>query len=194
MFTRQLLLVLAGGLLVPTVALASPARTDVTARLYNAAQLPAEITKAALSVASRALGAGAVDVAWRNCDSTDACGMVPAPRELIVRLVRSRTAIREAAPFVLGEAAIDIGASLGVFATIYVDRVEWMAALSETDTAVLLGRAIAHELGHLLLATNEHSSNGLMRAQWTTRDIRRNQASDWIFTKNDAAAIRRRLK
>jgi hypothetical protein len=195
MFTRQLLLVLAGGLLVPPVALpASPVRIEVTARLYNTAQLSAEITEAALSVASRALVAGAVDVAWRNCDSTDACGLVPGPRELVVRLVRSRAAIREAAPFVLGEASIDIGANRGVLATIYVDRVERMAALSETDAAVLLGRAIAHELGHLLLATNAHSAHGLMRARWTPGDLRRNENVDWLLTKKDAEAIKRRLQ
>ena len=52
----------------------------------------------------------------------------------------------------------------GVLATIFVDSVELIASLSEIDATLLLGRAIAHELGHLLLGTNAHSVRGLMRA------------------------------
>ena len=87
-----------------------------------------------------------------------------------------------------------MNARAGVLATIYVDRVERMAGLSEANTASLLGRAIAHELGHLLLATNAHSSSGLMRAYWSPRDIRGNQIADWVLTRKDAEAIRTRLR
>ena len=40
-----------------------------------------------------------------------------------------------------------------------------MAERSTSNVAVLLGRAVAHELGHLLLKTNDHSEGGLMRAK-----------------------------
>ena len=109
-----------------------------------------------------------VDVAWRNCDAAECCAAVPAPGELVIRLVREpvrRDAGERAARSCSVKPSIDTGAGAGVLATIYVDRVERMAELSETDVVVLLGRAIAHELGHLLLATNAHSTSGLMRAQ-----------------------------
>jgi hypothetical protein len=35
-----------------------------------------------------------------------------------------------------------------------------------TASYVILGHAIAHEIGHVLLGSSEHSSSGLMRAQW----------------------------
>ena len=37
---------------------------------------------------------------------------------------------------------------------------------------VLLGRVVAHEIGHALLLTTRHSSDGLMRAQYGAGDVR----------------------
>ena len=36
---------------------------------------------------------------------------------------------------------------------------------------MLLGTVIAHELGHLLLSTNSHSTFGLMRANWSGKEL-----------------------
>ena len=190
MYSRHLVLVFAAGFLVPQVSECGPPRVEVRTRIYNTAQVPAETRDAALAVARRSMQAATVDVAWQNCDLPDACTRVPSPGELILRLVRSR----DAASYVLGEASIDTSAGSGVLATVYVDRVERMAALSEADATVLLGRAIAHELAHLLLATNAHSASGLMRAKWTTADLRRDQRADWMLTSEDGESIRRRLR
>ena len=35
----------------------------------------------------------------------------------------------------------------------------------------LLGLAIAHELGHVLLGSNSHSDLGLMRGRWNREDL-----------------------
>ena len=199
MFTRQLVLVFAGGLLVPPVAeSASPASPlRVTARLYNTAQVPDVMKEAALRVATGALIAGGIHLRWTDCDLVDSCGTAPTRGELVIRLVRSAdrmVASANQAPLVLGQALIDTRERTGVLATIFVDTVELIAALSETDAALLLGRAIAHELGHLLLGTNAHSVRGLMRAQWTPAEVRRHATADWALTTEDAAAIRRRLQ
>ena len=42
-------------------------------------------------------------------------------------------------------------ASAGVLATVFLDRVEWLAFEAGADIALLLGRVAAHELGHLLM-------------------------------------------
>jgi hypothetical protein len=182
-------------LLVPgTAESAPPAPVEVVVRVYNAARVAPAISDVAIAMATRLMTAGAIDVAWRNCDSPGVCVTVPAARELVIRLVRLDNTRADGARLVLGEASIDVDARAGVLATIYVDRVEQMAEFSEADTASLLGRAIAHELGHLLLATNAHSSRGLMRAQWTPSDLRRNQTADWVLTQKDAEAIRKRLR
>ncbi len=63
--------------------------------------------------------------------------------------------------------------------------------------ALLLGLAIAHEVGHLLLPDNSHSRRGIMRARWDRQDLRF-AAADLVFTAQQAKSIRievaRRLK
>ena len=196
MFTRQLVLFCAAGLLVPALAEStSPGRVQVTARLYNTAHVPDIVKEAALRVATGALLPAGIDVRWKNCDVAEFCATAPARGELVIRLVRSRAdqIVAEMSRLVLGEAFIDMREGSGVLATVFVDRVELMAGLSETDATRLLGHAIAHEIGHLLLGTNAHSASGLMRAQWTSADIRRHASLDWVLTREDAAAIWRRL-
>src|SRR5262249_37130118 len=45
------------------------------------------------------------------------------------------------------------------------------AALAETFFARALGRALAHEIGHYLLGTREHTTDGLMRQQFSPQDL-----------------------
>jgi hypothetical protein len=209
MFTRQLVLLCAGGLLVPPIAeSASPAPIHVTARLYNIARVPASVKTSALDVTAGALNAGGIHLQWLDCDVAESCAVVPARGELIIRLVRSGNHIAAGThpnvgvalsgprkpPLVLGEAFIDVRERTGVLASVFVDRVELIAAMSEIDAASLLGLAIAHELGHLLLGTTSHSVSGLMRAEWSPDDIRRRVSSDWELNRRDAAAIRKRLR
>jgi hypothetical protein len=165
----------------------------VVARVYNTARVAPPITDLALGTATRLVSAAGISVAWRNCELPNACTTVPI-REFVIRLVRSKALDADGAPFVLGEASIDVDQHAGVLATVYVDRVERMAGLSEADTASLLGRAIAHELGHLLMATNAHSKSGLMRAHWTSKEVRGNMKTDWLLAREDAEAIRKRLR
>jgi hypothetical protein len=73
-----------------------------------------------------------------------------------------------------------------------VDRVHQVAAAADVDATLLLGRAIAHELGHLLVATSVHSKFGLMRAVWSKHEVQLDRPRDWEFTKSEIAAIRRR--
>jgi hypothetical protein len=44
-------------------------------------------------------------------------------------------------------------------------------ALADIFLARALGRALAHEIGHYLLGTREHTLRGLMRAQFTPQDL-----------------------
>ena len=160
---------------------------EVKVRLSNIAQVSPRVRDGAMAVATQALSS-AVQVSWIDRAGADA----RHPGELIIRLLRSSGSTP--LQFALGEAVIDVSTGAGVFATVYVDRVEKMAALSKSDVALLLGRAVAHELGHLLLKTTDHSDRGLMRANWTAENIHRNRSQDWQLTKEDVEAIQQRLR
>ena len=54
-----------------------------------------------------------------------------------------------------------------------VDRIDALARQAGVDPGMLLGRAVAHEIGHLILGTTKHAKSGLMRATWKTDELRR---------------------
>jgi hypothetical protein len=180
--------------------------TKVTVRVYDASGISADKRRASLDVAASIISAASVELNWRHCNSPSAktstprgvqrgehpCDLPLAPGELTLRIVRSRTVEGQNRELPLGDALINTHIGGGVLATIYIDRVDWMAAQTGIDPCALLGRAIAHELGHLLMATGTHAANGLMRPIWLLSEIRRRHVLDWTFRPNEIAAIRTR--
>ena len=173
------------------------ARIDITARgklpvlVYTvaAADLDATDRLSALEVAGQALSTASVDVAWTVC-APGTC-LTPSP-VLKVRIVLSPD---DQAPdsHVLGHAAIDSKTQTGVLATVFIDRTRRLAGELGIDHRVLLGRTIAHELGHLLLATTTHGTAGLMREAWSRDELLGTRHDDWVFDRSEAQAIRKRL-
>lgn len=177
-----------------TAPAAGPLVADVPVRVYETAGLDASLKAAALAVADRTLAAASVGVSWKPCAAASTAPPCEAPPvgELIVRIVRSTVDPRDQ-PLPLGDAYVDTGARSGVLATVYVDRVARVAGAAGTDVRTLLGYAIAHELGHLLLASSTHGKRGLMRPLWLAEELRRGRHADWQFTNQEIAAIRSRL-
>jgi len=57
----------------------------------------------------------------------------------------------------------------------------------------LLGHALAHEIGHLLLGPNSHSRTGIMRAHWNHDEIERIARAQLLFTDQQAQRIRKEV-
>ncbi len=168
--------------------------TTVVVRVYDANGVAAGTNRQALDQAHKALDAASIDVIWRMCPASPSCNAPLAPGELAIRIVRSPLPERPTGKVSLGDATMDQPSGVGVLATIYFDRVMRLAHEAGTDSRVLLGRAIAHELGHLLLATTTHGPVGLMRAYWSQEEVRRGQPRDWSFAPTELAAMRRRAE
>jgi hypothetical protein len=167
----------------------------VPVRLYDMAGIGAETTSTALATAGAALRSASIAVEWEHCANRRAPGPCDAPPagEYVIRIVRTAdTSGRGPRP--LGEALVNIATGSAAFATIYFQRVHRLSQAAGADEAQVLGYAIAHELGHLLLASHVHSDQGLMRPQWQERDLRRRRDTDWRFSAQDAAAIRDRVE
>ena len=175
---------------LPALTAAEVLRTTITVRVYQSAGLPLRLEQQALAEAETVLGAALVDVGWRECTGphrATVCDVPPGPSELSLRIVREG-APRHDARATLGDAFVDRRAGW-VLATVYFDHVAALAKVAGTDVAVLLGRAVAHELGHLLMRTPTHARRGLMRPSWTLGELRGNRAADWVFTTGDVAAM-----
>jgi hypothetical protein len=85
----------------------------------------------------------------------------------------------------LGFAVVDPDTHAGKMATVFHDQVEAVARRTGVARSELLGRALAHEVGHLLLGVRGHSRSGLMRAVWTDDELTRDRTEDWLFTTGD---------
>ena len=139
------------------------------------------------------LRAAGITVRWVDCNLMTAearCARPPNGNELILRVVWVGSSPRHR-NMPLGEALIDMREKAGSLATVYADRVTALAHTAGVDPADVMARAIAHELGHLLLGTNQHTEHGLMRPVWSGSDLRRNQAGDWRFSGDEATAMQR---
>ena len=142
----------------------------------------------ALDVARDVLAMASVDVGWTICGPGEC--LTPEPAALKIRIVQSAGARVRDPRRCLGDALIDRRTKRGVLATVFVDRTERLAGDLRIDHQALLGHTIAHELGHLLLATTTHSKVGLMREAWSREELIGARSADWVFTPRDVAAIR----
>lgn len=176
----------------------SPTRPTVIVRTYNGFGVPAHDLWTAEATAGHLFEEIGIRVVWLNCGSGghdveamwSRCDVAVTGAEVIVRIcASSRGDGREFAT--MGFALVSSGAGgSAVLATVFADRVLGLARAAGVDPRPLLGLAIGHELGHLLLSTNAHAALGVMRAIWSQAELRRNRPADWRFLDVDARAIK----
>lgn len=143
-------------------------------RIDDQAQVPTAILTSAENEAGRLFRAAGMRIAWEHLlyvspedEGTDMTA--PSPRRpnerryLVIRLLRRLPA--DMLPGALGYSLPF--AHRGAHVLIFFDRIESLAREVNTAPDTILGHALAHELGHVLLGSTEHTSGGLMQGCWT---------------------------
>ena len=179
--------------LAPATALALGDAPQISVRMYDAFGMPSAQRREAESTARAILAQAAIAVIWFDCvalarvePASGVCAQPLGPLDLVVRLVAARS---EPGPAVLGTALISPQQNLSCFATVFADSVVATTRRARTQFGRLLGRVIAHEIGHLLLGSSSHSQHGLMRAAWRDYEIQRNVITDWTISIAEAELI-----
>jgi len=162
---------------------------QLVVRVYDSVGVPPADVERARSSVGAILASVGIDPIWRPCHASTCTGPVK-PHEVVLRLVDSGPRSAEGS---LGFSVIDVSQHAGSLGTIYIDRVHALATQARVDDGELLGRAIGHEIGHMLIGTSGHAPSGLMRAVWASSELRRGQASDWQFSGTEAVELRRAL-
>ncbi|HEV8394243.1 MAG TPA: hypothetical protein VGQ37_08210 [Vicinamibacterales bacterium] len=177
-------------------------------RLYDITQTDVTARAMAMRAAASILAKAGVVVEWRDCSRDGAsypCRAVPDANELVIRIMpASTTPARPSSAAVsaqngaesdlqLGFAAVDPSGRANVMATIYRDRIFTVMRRAGVDFGDLLGRAMAHEIGHLLLRVPGHARTGLMRGIWTDAELIQNRETDWAFTEAEARRMQSTL-
>jgi hypothetical protein len=166
--------------------------------VYDSAGVTPRDRTAALKTAGAILSRADLDATWIVCTPArdgkpqPGCDAAPASHELVVRLTYSSPTSEDGNSRAFGYTLIDSSSSTGTLSTVFVDRVDWLASTGKAARADVLGRAIAHEIGHQILGSNDHSGRGLMRETWTAEEITRNRPEDWQFSSAQRAALHAR--
>ena len=184
---------------VPSQAAVTDPDLGIVIRTYATPGVVSDLSPA-LAAAAAILEDAGVGMTWVHCEvvfvhrDDHPCLAPLTANELAIRFVRLPPHLAEQDVVTLGDSLIDMRLRAGSLATIYVNRVATLARRCGVDVQTLLARAVAHEIGHLLLGTSAHASFGLMRAAWSQIALRRAAAEDWRFTATDALALRERVR
>lgn len=195
-FMRLLFVVLMTvGMCLPAHAGGAVIIDSILVRVYdNASVLSSSDLNDALKQSYEILRRADVTVDWVQCPARRTgpvpavCDTAPGRSEMVVRLVEGAAKDRDRRP--LGQPLLDPNSGTGVFATVFMNRVNRYAEVAQYSRSVVLGRAIAHEIGHLILGTNNHSETGLMREVWTVEQLLRNRPEDWQFSPAQTFELR----
>ena len=171
----------------------------VVIRTYNYAALPMPQLSEARAEAVHIFRQAGIALEWVECrvpgsvDGDTCTEPLLTGRDLMLRLV-DRVPPPGARIMALGESMLDREQRGGVLMTVDVFPVRAIAERAAAAVSILLGRAIAHEIGHLLLASAEHPRLGLMRALWSHDELRGARPAYWGFSSREAAQMRETLR
>jgi len=198
-------------ILVIGVGLAGPAAADprpslrIALHVCDDPRISPNVVSRAKDVMSRIYRDAGIDIVWireaptrtgpddpRSFPSSD-------PQLTLIILSRELTDGLAVATTALG-AAVGTPEYRGRTAYVFYNRVERVARKYlhtvignyDIDNVTVLGHAMAHEIGHLLLPFG-HSAAGLMRAEWDANDMHLAVHGRLNFTDEQADLIRTRL-
>jgi len=158
---------------------------SVAVKVSNPAAVPAAALVKAKAVASEIFAGIGVDLRWDGKRTGDA-------GTCLTRIeVRLGTASGpDERPDSLAYTTVGMEADRRIH--IFVDRVNAMVTRSETG--MLLGHVLAHEIAHVLEGMARHSESGVMKAHWGRKDLRALLWHPLRFEAVDGALIRAGLR
>lgn len=184
---------LLGAALFNGTVLAHPPETGlrITVQVYNWASVAPQVLAAAEDEATRVFRQTGVAVSWLNCPLS--ISEAAANPICIAPCPPSRFAVRINSEMPANLAKTSLGVALsesGVYATIYYPRVEAYAQEGIAIHSQILGHAIAHEMGHLLLGPVPHARFGIMRGEWKAEDMQNITMGTFLFSPHQSTLIR----
>jgi len=183
----------------PLSALAAGAQgalIELRVSVFNSSPVQSSTLERAEGEAGRVLRGAGVEAIWLNCPqemsqeaSLGRCSEVSFPSHLHLQILRASHGLK------VSTVGISFSAEngRGCYADLFYEPIQQLEEETHVSPSIILGHAMAHELGHLLLGTNSHSESGLMRAHWTREDLTNASKGKLRFSKEQCLKIRSRL-
>jgi hypothetical protein len=181
--------------------LADPGSTDqaeplvILIRVRDTARVPQDILTKAQADVTRIYREAGVEVLWPTAESLSAESNAVQRNALTVAILTMSQAEQIESGGADGRVGFAARAADGEGQLVYViyDRVQLLTGGNGLHRERMLAIAIAHEIGHLLLPDNGHSTTGLMRPYWTPTDLRFVQRELIYFTPLQSKLLRSRI-
>jgi hypothetical protein len=166
----------------------------ITMRVENNANVEDWVLGRAEKDVAFILGQAGVDVRWLHCPSRSVldgplnpCQRGFSPTEFWLRIVPQK-------PPALGDETLGfaihdpVAGAGGGYAYVSYPMVELLTRTAGTSESQVLGVAIAHEIGHLLLGA-PHSQTGIMCARWKRAHFQLMSMGRLLFTPDQVKQI-----
>ena len=202
MRSHLLVLSLACSLVTANSAEASPdgsvsTSPTINALLYDLIGVPPSTLNEAMRQVSFVYSRAGVGIRWESCypprggqPAPDACQRDPNTDEVVVRITRpSKSSQWNVRASALGVAIVLDGIT-GRYVSVFYGRIRSLADAQRVKPELVLGFAICHEIGHLLLRSTGHSSMGLMRYGWNNETRQQAEQGHLRFLMTEAQQIR----
>jgi hypothetical protein len=169
-------------------------RSSLTVSVYNDAGVPFATLQDAEVISSRISEEARIHIEWIDClpgnSSMGAvCKLAATEGQLQVRVGRHSLNLRSS---ILGISYLsDVGGSQ---ADVFYESIKKLHQNMPGQPAIILGHVMSHEIGHLLLGTNSHSSSGIMRARWDKQQIGLAAAGTMYFGESQSRRMTERLQ
>ncbi|MGC9997313.1 MAG: hypothetical protein ABSE79_18500 [Terriglobia bacterium] len=168
----------------------------ITVRVYNYAHVPSGALAGAETEARRILTAAGVDSLWLDCfgprgqfrsEANEGCAGLLGGRVLAVRILPGTTLAKAA----FHDTVFGFAEGTAVASVFYGRITDFAYGVDGQDWEIplILGDAMTHELGHLLLGSGSHSPTGIMCGQWDRDYLRLALMGRQLFTPQQSALL-----
>jgi Aspartyl protease len=174
----------------------SAAASAITVAIYDDAQLSPRVLADAEDEATRIYQRAGIPILWIGCNpskmdarSDSRCQDPPSAMNLNLRIVPHA---RKSSDDIFGVAFLSAEGT-GAYSDVFYDSVEQLDRDWHVGIARMLGHVMAHELGHLVLGSNAHSRQGIMRQSWHVDELHRASMGALLFSEEQGRSMRGKL-
>jgi hypothetical protein len=170
-----------------SAAAAANAADAVAVRIFDRAGVAKVVMEQAARTAQTIFREADIELHWLICPK-ECTGRNVGLTDLYVRIEGGRKP-KWLSPYALGFAATT-GDRLAV---IRYPRLVQESLAELTELGPILGATIAHELGHLVMGSTQHSQIGVMKARWNREDMTGAAMGRLVFLPWEAEAMHENL-
>ncbi|HEX3320903.1 MAG TPA: hypothetical protein VHR84_09385 [Terriglobales bacterium] len=170
----------------------TPIQAQVVLAVFNDAEVSPTVLDEASKTSIEIYRRAGIELDWVNCPrgtNLELCLQPPdGSNRFSMRIVPDSLRLKSEV-FGIAFLGKDGRGSQG---DIFFKPVQALSASEPCSLGALLGSVAAHELGHLLLGTNAHATDGLMRSRWEVPQLAHVKAGTLSFLDDQAKRLRER--